>query len=76
MRKFWVISFSSYTVILIGVTTWRMKVDIQVPDSTWPSVILANLGLALNAIFFSMMLVISFLPKHLRSLTSAQLAKE
>ena len=50
------------TIILIGVTTWRMWVDGQAADSAWSSVILANLGLALNAVFFSMMLIISFLP--------------
>ncbi len=51
------------TIILIGVTTWRMWVDGQAADSAWSSVILANLGLALNAVFFSMMLIISFLPQ-------------
>ncbi|PQJ28352.1 MFS transporter [Rubritalea profundi] len=54
------------TVILIGATIWRMKVDIQVPDSAWSSVTLANLGLILNATFFSMMLIISFLPSTRR----------
>jgi len=51
------------TITLVSVTSWRMSVDIQVADSTWTSVILSNLGLALNAAFFSVMLVISFLPK-------------
>lgn len=75
--KQWVKAFLiPITVILIGVTIWRMKVDIQVPDSTWSSVILANLGLSLNAAFFSMMLIISFLPKHLHSVTSADITKK
>jgi dipeptide/tripeptide permease len=51
------------TVILISVTTWRMGVDSQVADSSWPSVILSNLGLSLNALFFSIMLIISLLSK-------------
>lgn len=51
------------TFTLIGVTIWRMWVDGQAVDSAWTSVILTNLGLALNAIFFSMMLIISFLPQ-------------
>ncbi len=59
------------TIILIGVTTWRMWVDGQAADSAWSSVILANLGLALNAIFFSMMLIISFLPNIRRIFQSA-----
>ncbi|MFT5881577.1 MAG: POT family proton-dependent oligopeptide transporter [Crocinitomicaceae bacterium] len=75
--KQWVKAFLiPITVILIVVTIWRMKVDIQVPDSTWSSVILANLGLSLNAAFFSMMLIISFLPKHLHSVTSADITKK
>ena len=56
------------SVILIGVTVWRMWVDGQAPDSTWSSVILTSLGLTLNALFFSMMLIISFLPQSRRLL--------
>lgn len=51
------------TIILISVTTWRMSADAQAADSTMASVILSNLGLALNALFFSMMLIISLLSK-------------
>jgi len=51
------------TIILVTLTTWRMGVDIRAAGNTWTSVILSNLGLALNALFFSMMLIISFLPK-------------
>ncbi|MFO8026786.1 MAG: hypothetical protein R6U56_03890, partial [Opitutales bacterium] len=54
------------TITLIAVTTWRMGLDSQAEDSNWPSVILSNLGLALNATFFSVMLIISFLPKAQR----------
>lgn len=59
------------TIILIGVTTWRMWVDGQAAESAWSSVILANLGLTLNAVFFSMMLIISFLPNIRRIFQSA-----
>ena len=63
------------TVILIGVTTWRMWVDGQAADSAWTSVILTSLGLILNALFFSMMLIISFMPQGRRLLgTSASTA--
>jgi MFS family permease len=51
------------TIALVSITTWRMTVDIQAVDSTWTAVILSNLGLLLNALFFSIMLFISFLPK-------------
>jgi len=51
------------TVIFIGVTAWRLIVDGQAPDSTWGSVILSNLGLALNTTFFSIMLLISMVPR-------------
>ena len=51
------------TFILIGVTAWRMTVEGQAADSTWSSVVLANLGLALNATFFLLMLIIAFLPQ-------------
>ncbi len=60
------------TVILIGVTIWRMWVDGQADDSTWSSVILTNLGLTLNALFFSMMFIISFLPQIRRLLGSPE----
>jgi len=56
------------TVILLGVTTWRLWVDGHAADSAWTSVILTSLGLILNALFFSMMLIISFLPQTRRLL--------
>ncbi len=51
------------TFALIGATWWRMNVDISAPKGNWSDAILNNLGLSLNALFFTMMLVISFLPQ-------------
>ncbi|MFU8847823.1 MAG: MFS transporter [Opitutales bacterium] len=51
------------TITLIILTVKGMATDNQNADSTLTSVILSNLGLALNALFFSMMLIISFMPK-------------
>lgn len=60
------------TVILIGVTTWRLWVDGHAAGGSWSSVILTSLGLILNALFFSMMLFISFLPQSRRLLESSE----
>lgn len=60
------------TVILIILTIRGMSGDNQDADSTLTSVILANLGLALNALFFSMMLIISFMPKPQKPLDSPE----
>lgn len=64
------------TLILIGVTTWRMWVDGHAADSAWSSVILTSLGLILNALFFLMMLIISFLPQSRRLLDSSESTTE
>ena len=42
----------------------------------YATIIYYSMALLLNTVFFTLMLVISFLPKHLRSLTSAKLTKE
>jgi len=60
------------TVTLISLTIWRMGVDSQTADSTLTSVVLSNLGLALNAVFSSMMLVISFMSQIRRLLGASK----